>query len=566
MRLAILVVGLFLWSTPLWSTSAAGQQVADPPESGDSLVWRMPLTSPNMQRLMAPFMGIIPDVGPFLPGPDVDVFTLPEATVGDVVQLTDGDTLRLEAALLRREIEGQTVKVYGFNGQSPGPTIRVPQDATITVEFTNHIDFPTTLRWHGVRVDNQFDGVPGQTQSPVRVGESYTAQVYFPDAGVFWYHPHQRGHIAQELGLYGAIIVDSPDLEYYSPANLEEALLLDDVLLDDQGILPFGREAPVQALMGRFGNVHLVNGQDDFRRAVSKGDVARLFLIDASNTRPFNLRIEGGVRMKLVGGDLGKFEREEWVPTVVIAPGQRYVVEVMFEEEGEFALTNRITAVDHFLGEFEYQVDTLGIFDVSSQETEYDFSTAFETLRTFDGGFDEIRAQAARPVDEELVLSLRIGALPLPVIRMLEIDTLYYPPVEFNDAMPMMNWLSTGMNVLWLMHEPSPDIDPRDLAPALGWRFRQGDMVKIRLFNSPDSWHPMSHPLHLHGQRFVVLEQDGVPSSNLVWRDTVFVPVGSTVDLMVEMSNPGSWMFNCQIPEHLGAGMSMSFTVQPTGA
>ena len=90
--------------------------------------------------------------------------------------------------------------------------------------------------------------------------------------------------------------------------------------------------------------------------------------------------------------------------------------------------------------------------------------------------------------------------------------------------------------------------------------------MKIRLFNDPDSWHPMSHPLHLHGQRFVVLEQDGVPSSNLVWRDTVLVPVGSTVDLMVEMSNPGSWMINCQIPEHLGAGMSMSFLVQPTGA
>ena len=326
MRLAVFVVGLVLWFN-----SAAGQQVADPIGSGDSLVWRMPPTSPNMQMLMAPFMGILPDVAPFLPGPDVDVRTLPEATVGGVVRLTDGDTLRLEATLLRREIEGRTVKFYGFNGQSPGPTMRVPQHATIIVEFTNRIDFPTTLRWHGVRVDNRSDGVPGQTQSPVRVGETYTVEVYFPDAGAFWYHPHQRGHIAQELGLYGAIIVESPDLDYYSPVNLEETLMLDDVLLDDLGILPFGFEAPVQALMGRFGNVQLINGQPDFRRTVNKGDVVRLFLIDASNTRPFNLRVEGGVRMKLVGGDLGRFEREEWVSTVVIAPGQRYIVEVMFE-------------------------------------------------------------------------------------------------------------------------------------------------------------------------------------------------------------------------------------------
>ena len=204
MRLAAFVVGLALCFTP-----AAAQQVSDPTGSGDSLVWRMPPSSPNMQMLMAPFMGIVPDVTPFLPGPGVDVLTLPEATVGGLVRLADGDTLRLEATLLRREINGRMVKVYGFNGQSPGPTIRVAQHTTIIVEFTNHIDFPTTLRWHGVRLDNQFDGVPGQTQSPVRVDETYTAEVYFPDAGAFWYHPHQRGHIAQELGLYGAIIVDS---------------------------------------------------------------------------------------------------------------------------------------------------------------------------------------------------------------------------------------------------------------------------------------------------------------------------------------------------------------------
>ena len=146
---------------------------------------------------------------------------------------------------------------------------------------------------------------------------------------------------------------------------------------------------------------------------------------------------------------------------------------------------------------------------------------------------------------------------------MMEMDTLYYPPVEFNDAMPMMNWLSTGIDVMWLMHEPAPGVSPRDLGPAVGWRFKQGDIVKIRIFNSHKSWHPMSHPLHLHGQRFAVIEQDGVQATNLVWRDTLLIPVGTTVDLLVDMSNPGTWMFNCQIPEHVGSGMSMNFTVDP---
>ena len=559
----------FLLTVLLTSATTLGQQMdMSQMGSGDSLAWRMPPGGPNMAMMMAPFMGLVPAVTPFLPGPGMDVDMLPEAMVGGVVSLADGDTLRLEGQVLRREINGRAVKVYGFNGQSPGPTIRVPQNARITVEFTNGVDFATTLRWHGVRVENRFDGVPGQTQSPVQVGATYTAEVHFPDAGIFWYHPHQRAHIAQDLGMYGNIIVESPDPDYYSPVNSEETLILDDVLLDVMGWIPFGFEAPSHALMGRFGNVLLTNGEPGFRREVKKGDVVRLFFTDASNSRPFNLRIEGSVPMKLVAGDLGKFEREEWIPTVIIAPGQRYVVEARFDEEGEFALTNRITAADHWMGEFRYEVDTLGVFSVSGESTDQDYGSEFETLRTNSdviAEFEAVRAQAGRSVDEELVLSLQIGELPIPVIKMMEIDTLYYPPVEFNDPMPMMNWLSTGMDVQWLLHEPDADADPRDLGPARGWRFNQGDLVKIRLFNTVDSWHPMSHPLHLHGQRFVVLEQDGVRSANLVWRDTVLVPVGSTVDLLVEMSNPGTWMLNCQIPEHVGSGMAMTFSVRPTG-
>ena len=541
----------------------AGHQM----EMGDSLMWVMPPHPAWMNpAMMAPFMGILPNVEPFLPGADLDIMALPVAREPDVVHLVDGDTLRLDAEVLHGMVAGRMLKVYGFNGQFPGPTLRIPQHATIVVEFTNNIDFATTLRWHGVRVENQYDGVPGQTQRPVGVGGTYTAHVTFPDAGAFWYHPHQRGYIAQDLGLYGAILVDSPDPDYYPPANTEVVLVLDDALMTATDWAPFGREAPTNALMGRFGNVLLVNGRPDFRTAVKRGDVVRLYLTDASNTKNYNLRIEGDVPMKLVASDLSRYEREEMTPNVIIAPGQRYVVDARFDEPGEYALTNRITAVDHWMGEYFYQIDTLGVFEVSDEPTDQDYGAEFETLRTNDAvvaEFEAVRAQAGRQVDEELVLSLNIGELPIPVIMMMELDTLFYPPVEFNDAMPMMNWLSTGVDVTWLMHEPNPDASPRDLGPAVGWRFTQGDIVKIRIFNTHDSWHPMSHPLHLHGQRFAVIEQDGVPTSNLVWRDTVLVPVGTTMDLLVEMSNPGTWMFNCQIPEHVGSGMSMNFAVVP---
>jgi FtsP/CotA-like multicopper oxidase with cupredoxin domain len=100
----------------------------------------------------------------------------------------------------------------------------------------------------------------------------------------------------------------------------------------------------------------------------------------------------------------------------------------------------------------------------------------------------------------------------------------------------------------------------------VSWEFAQGEVVKIRVFNDPKSIHPMHHPIHLHGQRLLVLERNGVRTRNLVWKDTAMVPVGSTVDLLVEMSNPGRWMLHCHIAEHLEAGMMMSFTVTPSGA
>ncbi len=558
---------LFLALFALPAAPLAAQQM-NHGAMGDSTGWRMPPGGPNMAMMMALFRGFLPDVAPFLPAPMRAVESLPEALGPEVLELADGDTLRLEAMVLKRELDGRLIKVYGFNGQSPGPTLRVAQNASITVEFTNHIDFATTLRWHGVRVDNQYDGVPGQTQSPVQVGDSYTAEIRFPDAGVYWYHPHQRAHIAQDLGLYGSILVESPDPDYYGPANHEEVLILDDVLLDDRGSLPWGFEAPTHALMGRFGNLLLVNGEPGFRRTVKRGDVVRMFITNASNTRPFNLSLESGP-MKLVAGDMSRFEREVWVNNAVIAPGQRYVLEARFGEEGEFALTNRITTVDHMLGTFVHEVDTLGIFTVSSDRTDEDHGDAFQILRSnpeVAAEFEALRAHLDRAPDKELHLSLRINSLPVPIMRMLEADTLYYPPLEFNDPMPMMNWLTTGLGVTWVIHEPDPEAERGDLGPASGWRFTQGDMVKIRVFNSPDSRHPMSHPMHLHGQRFVVLAQDGVPMDNLVWRDTVLIPLASTVDLLVEMANPGNWMFNCQIPEHLGSGMSMSFSVEPAGA
>ena len=222
------------------------------------------------------------------------------------------------------------------------------EGSTIVVRFTNRTDFPTAVHWHGVRLDNRFDGVPHVTQDPVPPGGSFEYRVHFRDAGIYWYHPHHREDVLQDLGLYGNLLVRSRDPNFFAPANREEVLMLDDLLVGDGGLVGYGLEAPTHALMGRFGNVLLVNGEPRWDTRVRRGEVVRLFLTNVSSTRVFNLSFQGAaVRMKVVASDLSRYEHEAWVENVTIAPAERFVVDVRFDEPGDVSLVNRVRAIDH---------------------------------------------------------------------------------------------------------------------------------------------------------------------------------------------------------------------------
>ena len=522
--------------------------------------WRMVPMDPNMPMLPG-LAEAVPVVGAFLPGMGMDPSMLPAARPSEVVEMADGDTLAISVSMVRRTIDGHEMVMYGYNGQYPGPLIQAPKDATLVVRVTNEIQTPTTIHWHGIRLENRFDGVPGVTQDAIEQGESFTYEVHVPDAGMFWYHPHVREDVQQDLGLFGNLHVTSPDPEYYGPVHREEVFVLDDILMDDQGPLPWGDSAPTHALMGRFGNVMMVNGETDHRLTVRRGEVVRFFLTNVANTRTFNVTF-GGARAKVVASDVGRYEREQWVPSVVIAPAERYVVDVRFDEPGEVAIANTIQAINHFRGVFYPHVDTLSRVTVTDERAEAGVSEAFDTLREHEevqSEIDGFRQWFGRAPDHELEATVRVRNLHNSIMLSMEADTLYYPPIEWNDGMPMMNWLSTGEQVTWILKDRATGAENMDI----DWRFRVGDVVKIRIFNSPDSFHPMNHPIHVHGQRFLVLSVDGVESENLVWKDTAIAPVGSTMDLLVEMSNPGEWMLHCHIAEHLSAGMMFGFTVEP---
>jgi FtsP/CotA-like multicopper oxidase with cupredoxin domain len=302
-----------------------------------------------------------------------DTDGLPAAVRPETVRLRDGEAFDLSIRPVRKRIGEAEVRMLGYDGSIPGPTMRVEQGSEVTVNVTNEADLETTVHWHGLRLENRFDGVPEETQAPIPPGGTFAYKLRFPDPGLYWYHPHMREDYAQEMGLYAPIVVEPSDPSYWPPADRQMTLTLDDVLIEDGKMAPFGRSGPNFVAMGRFGNVMLVNGETEFKGEASVGEVVRLYLVNTANTRIFNFAVRGA-RTKLVGGDSGRYEREEFVEEVLLSPSERAVVDVLFDEPGEARLEHRTP--DHTYG--------LGSLSVAGTAAggPTDAAAVFEDLRT----------------------------------------------------------------------------------------------------------------------------------------------------------------------------------------
>ncbi|HXV65422.1 MAG TPA: multicopper oxidase domain-containing protein, partial [Vicinamibacteria bacterium] len=456
---------------------------------------------PPMHPLLTMIPGLealSPNVEPFLPRA-VPGETIESASPREMISLGDGDTFELVASKVKRTIHGHDYVMYGFNGQYPGPLLEVEQNATITILFRNRIELPTSVHWHGVRLDNRFDGVPGVTQDPVLPGESFEYRVFFKDAGIYWYHPHHREDIQQDLGLYGNMLVRAPAPDFFNEVHREEVLMLDDLLVTGDGIFPYGEGRATHALMGRFGNLMLVNGEPSYRLSVKGGEVVRFFLTNVANTRTFNVSF-GGAPIKIVGSDLGKYEREVLADSVVIAPAERYIVEVPFDRAGSFELRNRAQLQEHGFGSFVFEDTVLGRIDVSEERVGRPLP--FETLRTHVDvarDLEPFRSSFDRPVDHELLLTLETRGLSPTFMQRLRADRVYFPPVEWSGTMPEMNFPTTSGEVSWILRERATERENL----GIDWRFRVGEVAKLRLVNDREAIHAMQHPLHIHGQRFL---------------------------------------------------------------
>jgi suppressor of ftsI len=476
----------------------------------------------------------------------------------EIIDAKDGDEITLSADKFVGKIGGKSYDLYGYNGITPGPLFKLKQGDEIKVNFKNNLDEETTIHWHGLRHDVKDDGVPDVSQESVKPGESFTYNLNVPDAGIYWYHPHIREDRQQDLGLAGNILVVPEDEGYFNEVNREEVLVLDDILVKNDKIVPFGEEYANHALMGRYGNVMLVNGEIDYKLDVSNGEVVRFYITNVANARPFKLIFEGA-KVKLIGSDISNYQKEEFIDELTIAPAERYIVEVMYKDDGNFKIKNVNPSKKY----------NLASVNVVSRDIE-DFSSEFNTLRINDIGIEEFREYLDKDVDYELDLTMEMTAMMegmgdvqgMPCHMMIDGTMMGdcgdmmeedLDGIEWEDEMGMMNAMSSSEVVRWILKDKKTGKENMNFK----MNAKIGDKIKIRLFNDPDSAHPMQHPIHLHGQRFLALNGN----ENLVWKDTVLVPKGSTVDILVDVTNPGEWMFHCHIAEHLEAGMMMSFMV-----
>ncbi len=563
---------------------------------------------------------------------------LSDAVRPEVVELADGDSFDLVIAPVKKRIGDAIVRMLAYNGSIPGPTLKLPQGATVTVHVTNHGDLDATVHWHGLRLENRYDGTH-DTQAPIPIGETFTYAVTVPDPGAYWYHPHIREDYGQEMGLYGNILVVPAEPDYWPPASRELLLTLDDILISDGKVAPFSESETTHVAMGRFGNVMLVSGDPNLSLAAKRGEVVRFYFTNTANTRVFNVTF-AGARMKLVGADSGHYEQEELVDEALLAPSERVVVDVLFAETVGLVLEHRTPDRSYRLAEIT----------VGDEPAEPYLADAFAVLRRNEDMVAERKRSEpyfAAPPDKTLafVAEMDLGAPEGPVVyacpmhpevvsdepgrcpkcgmsflataapaaasyvcpmhpevtsdapdscprcgmKLVPADLVVSSDehhehggesghhaehdahghehdhgsaqgIEWEDDMVEVNRMTTPANMRWKL----VDCDTGAENAGIDWRFRVGDRVKIRLVNEMDSDHPMPHPFHVHGAgRFLILARDGADEPNLVWKDTVLVRTGETVDILLDVTNPGVWMAHCHIAEHHESGMMLSFNVDP---
>jgi FtsP/CotA-like multicopper oxidase with cupredoxin domain len=400
--------------------------------------------------------------------------------------------------------------VWAYNGSVPGPVLRARQGDRLRVHVENALEEATTVHWHGIRLPNAMDGVPYITQRPIEPGASFTYDFALPDAGTFFYHPHQRSYEQVGRGLSGALIV-----EERSPPEVDRDVLwvLGDYRLNADASIRggFGNFMDVSHA-GRIGNTVTINGHVPVGFRVRAGERIRLRLINAAPARVFALDFRG---------------HRPWVIALDGQPVEPH------QPEGGAVVLGPAMRADLILDMSAAPGSRHAVYDGFYRRRAYDL---------VDLEYDDeppLRTRAVEPP--------RLPANPLaePDLRGAERHE-----IVFTGGM-MGNMRGLGRGMAWGVNGVTNGCGESGLPFEPLLVLRKGRSCILHLVNDT-AWH---HPTHLHGHSFRVLSRNGNPTRHREWLDTVMLEPRERAEIAFVADNPGDWMFHCHVLEHQASGM-----------
>jgi len=408
------------------------------------------------------------------------------------------------------QFDGRPFTAWAYNEQVPGPILRVRLGESVRVVLHNDLPQPTTIHWHGVRVPNAMDGVPGVTQPPVPPGGTFTYEFTPKDAGTFWFHPHVRSSEQVERGLYGILIVDDADP---LPWTRDVLWVLDDwLLVKGPELYPEFNTRRDLAHDGRWGNLITVNGSHREELVVQPGERIRLRLANTANGRVFQPDF-GELDAQVIAVD-GMYTSRPLAPAgFVLAPGNRLDLDLKISPE----LAGRtLEIVDRFTAR-PFPIAKIRVAGEAVTQPQFTPPSNSHVPRWEGGELAALRS--------DYVLDSRVGG-------------------EYG-----IQWTINGR--VWeeaLIEEEFGRLEP-------------GRFHRLRFTNASFRLHPM----HLHGQFFKVLSRNGEPVDEPYFRDTVLLRRKETVDIGLVPLDWGRWVLHCHILEHAAAGMMTAVDV-PEGS
>ncbi|MFN4359492.1 MAG: multicopper oxidase family protein [Hylemonella sp.] len=441
----------------------------------------------------------------------------------------------LRAAPASASAAGQPdLPVWAYEAQVPGPVLRYRRGEVLDLELHNALPDPTTIHWHGIRLPNAMDGVPGLTQDAVAPGQRFHYRFALPDAGTYWYHPHWGTPEQLERGLAGALIVEDDEPP---PVDRDLVWLLDDWRLDAQGRIAenFYNFHDV-AHAGRMGQRLTVNGQTELRQTLRAGERVRLRLINAANARIFALSFEGLPAWLIARDGMPADTAVPWEGELLLGPGMRADFILDASAPGRHALKEVDRRGERVLATLEVSgTPDSGAARPVPRPAPYtplpepDLASAHAHTLALGGGAMNREGWPQESVAEREARRLRLQA-------------------GAREAAPA--WTINGQAHLQHSREHA--------AHAAEFRVPRGRSVRLRIDNRTAWWHPM----HLHGHHFRVLSRNGTPLPERPWRDTVLMAPRDSVEIAFVADNPGWWLLHCHVLEHHAGGLGTLFEVQ----